>query len=207
MPDYYCTANIAANSGETADTWVNTFAVQNASELTGGQVAGWSAALATFYNTIKAGGAMYSRTQSGHVFKFLAAVIGSPNYPLFEESFTFSSPVPAIDLPLEVSLCISYMNDSQVQLSRACRRGRIYVSGFPETGNTVGRPTAALQELLADAYLAYVEDVNNIGGLSAGVWSRKLQLVLPVDRVWVDNEWDTMRSRGTRSTDRYSVLV
>lgn len=207
MPDYYCTANLAPSSGETADTWVNTFAVQNANELTGGQVDAWDAALGSFYNTIKAGGSMYSRTQSGHVFKFLRAVSGSPNYPLFERSFAFSSAVPPVDMPVEVSLCISYMNDSQVQLSRASRRGRIYISGFPETGNNVGRPTSALQELLANAYLDYVSDVNDIGGLDAGVWSRSLQLVLPIDRIWVDDEWDTMRSRGTRSTDRYTVLV
>lgn len=207
MPAYYATANLAASSGETADTWVNTFAVLSGPDLSQSMVDAWSAALATFYNTIKAGGSMYGRTQSGHVFKFLRAVSGSPNYPLFEESFAFTSAVPAIDLPVEVSLCISYMNDSQVSLSRASRRGRIYISGFPETGNTSGRPTSALQELLADAYLAYVEDVNAISGLDAGVWSRTLGLVLPIDRIWVDNEWDTMRSRGTRSTDRYTVLV
>lgn len=207
MPQYYATANIASTSGETADTWVNTFALVSSLDLTQSNVDDWAAAMGTFYDTLRAGGAMYGRTQSGHVFKYLEAVNGSPNYPLFEESFAFASAPPAVDMPVEVSLCISYANDSLTAISRAKRRGRIYISGFPETGNTSGRPTTALVELLADAYLAYVEDINAVGGLTAGVWSRSLDLVVPIDRIWVDNEWDTMRSRGTKSTSRYTVTV
>jgi hypothetical protein len=65
-----------------------------------------------------------------------------------------------------------------------------------------GRPSAATVGDLADAYKDYADTVNLITDVTAGIWSRTEAAVFEIDTCWVDNEWDTMRSRGTESTSR-----
>jgi len=108
----------------------------------------------------------------------------------------------ALDLPAEVTLCISYANDSDTTVSAKRRRGRIYLSGFSEASNTAGRPISAVLTGLSDAYRDYVEAANLLSGVTACVWSRANGALYPIERVWVDNEWDIQRRRGRRYTTR-----
>jgi hypothetical protein len=39
------------------------------------------------------------------------------------------------------------------------------------------------------------------------VWSRKLKQANGVNHYWVDDEWDTVRSRGMRSTKRVEFTI
>lgn len=207
MPNYYATASLAAQSGETADVNVNTFAVICDNDLNSSQAGDWGDAIVDFYTAMNAVGCLRGRSVTGHNLKFLAADGSVPNYPIFESAFALGFTPGGVDMPLEVSLCVSYANDSETGVARARRRGRIYLSGWQEVRNTNGRPDATAYEGLADAYNDYVDAVNLISGLTAGIWSRTNASVYAVERVWCDNEWDTVRSRGGKSTVRYSLTV
>ncbi len=207
MPNYFATVALAAQSADTADVNVNTFAIAADAFLQNEKAGDWQNAIARFYNTIRDNNMCLGRSQLGHVTKMMSIDGAPPNYPIFDYSWGFTNTPANIDLPLEVNLCVSYANDTNNAVARARRRGRIYLAGVAETSNNLGRPVTALVEMLGDAYLTYVEEVNDITGITAGVWSRKNAAVYDVERVWVDNEWDTMRSRGGKATERYTVSV
>jgi len=98
--------------------------------------------------------------------------------------------------PREVALCLSYYSGQNVPR----RRGRLFVP-IAVLRSTPGlRPDAAqrtkaldLGGLLANAGGADVDWV---------VWSKVDGDARPVSNSWVDDEWDTMRSRGLKSTTR-----
>lgn len=110
--------------------------------------------------------------------------------------------------PREVALCLSYF--SEVNQPRS--RGRIYIGPFtdaameerPPAGNAI-TPTAGLAAGLA-----------NVGGVDVD-WSlySPTTAALPgsggglkkITNWWVDNEWDTIRSRGRRATSRQSGVT
>lgn len=207
MANYYATASLAALSGETADVNVNTFAFLGPAVFTDVEGDAIVAEIKSFYDEIQGIGSLRGRAQNGHVVKFYAAVTTPPNYPVYEAGFNLAGSALAIDLPLEVNLCISYANDSATIVPRARRRGRIYICGFGEALNTVGRPEAVIQEGLCDAYTDYVLGMNAMTDITAGVWSRSNSSIYPVERIWVDNEWDTMRSRGGKATSRFTNMI
>ncbi len=207
MSNYYATAALVASSGVTRDVNINTFAVAVDGAISSGQAADWADAIVGFYNELRADLMLKGRAQNDHLVKVLAADGSVPNYPLYEYPFNLSGAPGAVEMPPEVTLCVSYANTTEAGVPRARRRGRIYISGFGETANTVGRPDSGYCTNLRDAYKTYADAVNAISGLTAGVWSRVGATVYPIDLVWVDNEWDTMRSRGGRSTARYEATV
>lgn len=207
MPNYYAQAILPSQTGETADVLTNVFAVQSTVDLTQGIVDDWHAAITAFYDACVTATFYAGYTDSGARVKYLLADLVSPNYPLFEENLTVTPTFATVDLPREVSLCVSYMNETETQVPRARRRGRIYVSGFLEITNTSGRPATGTQSTLANAYQDYAEAVNAITELTAGVWSRITGDVYPINICWVDDEWDIMRSRGTKPTTRVDRVI
>lgn len=106
-------------------------------------------------------------------------------------------------LPAETSLVLSYQATRQDGVRQARRRGRIYLPTFasntmsdagrpqPGTINAVRRAAAQLKRA-ADASITW-EWV---------VWSPTMNDHSLVHDGWVDNEWDTLRSRGRESTAR-----
>lgn len=207
MENYYAQVAVAALTGETADVNVNVFAVQCASTLDGTKAAAWRDALITFYDECLTQGAMRGRARTGHTVKFLKATRSVPNYPLFQYDWALVGTPPALDLPAEVALCASYANDTEALVPRARRRGRIYISGWASSINASGRPVSAGYNGLEGAYSDYCIEVNGIGDLTAGVWSRTTGDVFKIDRVWVDNEWDTQRRRGGKATVRATQVI
>lgn len=120
-----------------------------------------------------------------------------------------TSPVTKPSLPMEVALCLSYVaqRESGVPVGRA--RGRIYLGPLIEeslTGGThVIQPTAhvTLIETVRDAaerLRAYSDDPEEqVHWCMYSVASNEMRRIIGG---WVDNEFDTMRSRGMRSTLR-----
>lgn len=205
MANYYAQVTLAAASGETADANVNTFAFIGPAVFTPTEAAHFQACVEPFYETLRGLPALNGRAQLGHTIKIYSAVTTTPNYPIDEASMSLGGTPTAVDMPLEVNLCVSYANDSATIVPRARRRGRIYVGGWPEASNTSGRPTSVYYEALADAYVQYVDDLNTEPDFTAAIWSRTNGSLYPIERVWVDDEWDTVRSRGGKSTVRYTV--
>lgn len=103
--------------------------------------------------------------------------------------------------PREVALCLSYYSDRNLPR----KRGRIYVGPW-SNGNMVERPPAG-----AIANLTSLKtSLANLGGVDVQ-WciyspTRSLPGQTPVfEQVkagWVDDEWDTVRSRGLRAIGR-----
>ena len=207
MANYFAQVALAAQTGETADVNVNTFAFIGPDVFTPTEGNFVNVTIKAFYDEIRSAGMLAGRAQAGHSVKIYAATTATPNYPIDESSFNLTSAPVALDLPAEVTLCVSFANDSAVVVPRARRRGRIYIGGHIETLNSVGRPTGPLTVALADAYENYVDAINSDTDFAASIWSRANASLYPIERVWVDNEWDTMRSRGGKSTARETRLI
>ena len=207
MPNYHVIVTLQAASGESADNQVNTFAFESTGGLDAPSAAAYTLLYASMYDALRNNGMLLGIAQNAHVVKYYNAVTTVPNYPLFSNTFNLLGAPGAIDLPLEVSLCASYANDTETAVSPRRRRGRIYISGFQEAANTAGRPTSTVMGYLVDAYRDYVEAANGLAGVTACIWSRANGALYPIERVWVDNEWDTMRSRGGKSTARQTLMI
>jgi len=207
MPFFSAQVSLAASGGATEDVNVNSFYIENATTPTNAQVTSWKAAIDTFYNELVNLGALRGRAQSGHVEKFYAEDGSVPNYPFEERSFQLTQTPGAISLPTEVNLCVSYANDTANSVPRARRRGRIYLGGWIVGANDLGRPGSNVFPNLANMFATYVEAVNDITGFRAVVYSRSNITGYAIQRVWVDNDWDTMRSRGRKSTARSTVAI
>lgn len=101
--------------------------------------------------------------------------------------------------PREVAVCLSYYSVT----NRPGRRGRLYLpmsvrdfaAELQSRPGTVTRNAAVeLGKRLATA----------VGGPLCDwiLWSKKDQTAHGVTDIWVDDEWDTVRSRGLRATTR-----
>lgn len=202
----FAQVTLLASSGNTADYQVNGFAADTVGAVTA-DYDDWALAMKGFYDDVNVLGGLRGTAQNAHLVKFYDIFGTAPNYPIYETTFNLASAPGAIDLPPEVALAVSYKNTINNAVPRARRRGRIYISGWTEGGNTTGRPTSTIYQNLAQYYADYVAAVNAIGPFDAGVWSRVDQVVYPIDEVWCDNEWDTQRRRGQEATVRYSISV
>jgi len=203
MANYYAQVSMQPTSGASEDVRVNGFAAGEIGSLDETYATAWADEIKTFYDTLAAGTSMRGVTQNNHLIKFYEVGGAAPNYPKFERNFNLATSPGGLDMPGEVALCVSYYAAQATTVLRARRRGRIYISGWSEAANTDGRPIAGACTQLRDAFSDYVEAFNAIGGLEACVWSRANNTTYAIDTVWVDNEWDTLRSRGGKSTVRY----
>jgi len=104
--------------------------------------------------------------------------------------------------PREVALCLSFY--SQRNLPRS--RGRIYVGPISNTF-MLERPSVTLR----DALKTLANGIAGVGGIDVD-WcvfspttaanAGNAAAMQAVSNSWVDDEWDTMRSRGLESTTR-----
>lgn len=127
-----------------------------------------------------------------------------PNYPVAEEAVNVGQ-VGSSGGPREVALCLSYYGERNLPRTR----GRIYVAASCAANITIGnktRPSAGditqvinLGQGIADLGGPDVDWIywSRIAGGSHG----------PVKTMYVDDEWDTIRSRGLKATTRQVVQV
>lgn len=98
--------------------------------------------------------------------------------------------------PREVTLCLSYY--SQRNLPRF--RGRIHIGPWV----AVSLPERPPQTII-DAVVNVGTGLKNIGGIDVDwglISATRGGAFSKVTAGWVDNEWDTIRSRGLRATSR-----
>jgi hypothetical protein len=95
----------------------------------------------------------------------------------------------------EVALCLSYYSERNLPRFR----GRIYVGPWQQ-GSIMERPNASARGGLT----ALATALAGIGGpdVDWGLWSPTRAAFSKITAGWVDDEWDTVRSRGMRSTLR-----
>jgi hypothetical protein len=95
--------------------------------------------------------------------------------------------------PREVALCLSYFSERNIPRFR----GRLFIGPFYEASE---RPAANIIASVKDVY----ERMASVGGIDVdwGLWSTTRNAFSKITAGWVDNEWDTVRSRGLQPTTR-----
>lgn len=102
--------------------------------------------------------------------------------------------------PREVALCLSFR--AERNLPR--HRGRVFMG--PIRSSLMGeRPTNTLEPAIAQ----FANGISGLGGVNVQwvVYSRRDNTYRTVRQWWHDDEWDTQRSRGLKSTRRVSGNV
>jgi len=136
--------------------------------------------------------------QWGFTIKVYDALKAPPSYPL--ATATLDMPKRDTGKPREVAMCLSYYSG----FNRPSLRGRLYIPGGFITGAQGLKPSQAQ----IDEVLSW-KDVFTVG-VSTAIWvvySRKHKTSSVVDHCWVDNEWDTIRTRGLRSELRTATAI
>lgn len=124
---------------------------------------------------------------------------GTP--PVFPQGHAIANvgAFPASSCPREVAVCLSFY--AERNLPR--QRGRLYIPfELMQQSQSIGvpRPTTPCQTLVGNL----AGRLAGLGGLDVDwvVYSRVDDEARSVTNWYVDNEWDTMRSRGLRPTER-----
>jgi hypothetical protein len=140
---------------------------------------------------------------STHPFTLKAydAAKSPPNFPVAIKEQLGTAPNSGI--PREVALCLSYYATN----NRPRTRGRLYLPPTWFTAVANVRPSGAI----ITAALGFAADVltkNLPSGAFWECWSTVEKAGMGrVTHVWVDDEWDTIRSRGMRATTRQTATV
>lgn len=121
---------------------------------------------------------------------------GSP--PVLTE-FWPTQGTPAAGGPREVALCLSYFADRNIPR----RRGRMYIG--PWASNLSERPAADRLAMLG----TLAEGISGLGGPNVQwvQYSPTTGEFHNVTDYFIDDEWDTIRSRGLRPTSRRTGTV
>lgn len=128
------------------------------------------------------------------VIKIYNAEKAPPSFPLAQASN--GTGFKATTNPREVAICLSYYST----YNRPGYRGRVYLPAHFVGGGVALRPT--LPQM--NNALAFTNVLGK--GLPTAhnlvVYSRHLGQSFGVSNTWVDDEWDTVRSRGLKATTR-----
>ena len=130
------------------------------------------------------------------VVKVYDAQKGKPNPPMATATRA-AGLTPAAAVNREVSICLSYYATTNAPR----HRGRIYIPAFwVSTGSLGVRPTGA--QMTAIEQFVSMFATSGPASVIWCVYSRKDQVARNVTNWWVDDEWDSQRRRGLRSSTR-----
>ena len=107
---------------------------------------------------------------------------------------------PATTAPREIACCLSFYSG----FNRPRSRGRLYLPfHFLGASSSIANRPSAAHRTKAGQLATVFQD---LGGVDVDwcVYSKTDHAPKPVTNWWVDDEWDTVRSRGLRSTVRTS---
>jgi hypothetical protein len=126
-----------------------------------------------------------------------------PRQPIQSTTFTLGATSSTNNLPAEVACCASFQADPVSGIPQSRRRGRVYIGPLNYDANTgtSGRPATVFRQAIADA-MEGMFDLQAGSGVAWCVYSRAGDAMAAVTNGWVDDEWDTMRSRGRDATGR-----
>jgi len=215
-------AVLASTSGLARDQIINTFhfAKTGAGGVGTADFDAIAIMLDAFYNgftesfdTVSSRiGKSVSRNTDACFYKFYDLGTAPPRTP-YVRPFTLGATAGGTDgsLPREVALCLSFKSTGAGNPRR--KRGRVFIGPLIKSVCVDGpgfapMPTNALQETLRVAAQALAED-SGAGGLPWSIFSKvnTAQHMSTVTAWWVDNEFDTQRRRGLRSTARVEGSV
>lgn len=111
-----------------------------------------------------------------------------------------------VALPSEVALVLSFQANAISGSPQARRRGRLFIGPLRQAAAGGGfngdRPTTLTMETLADAAIGVLNASDATAEWAWQVWSQRDNLGRTVTNGWIDNAWDTHRSRGPEATSR-----
>jgi hypothetical protein len=105
---------------------------------------------------------------------------------------------PPSQVPREIALCFSFYSEQ----NRPRYRGRLYLPWVLKGGQSPGlRPSMTTANTLGSTLASLF---SGLGGADVDwvVYSRVDDEARKVSNWWIDDEWDTVRSRGLRPTTR-----
>lgn len=137
------------------------------------------------------------------------------------------------NLPSEVAVCLSFEGTPEAGLVQERRRGRIYIGALNTSANGGGtnalaRPAAIMTETLRNAAVALAAEVDDVAewvvysrpfagrgatdkrradGTYYPALAARPGTTVNVDRVWVDDAFDTQRRRGDKPTGRGPIVA
>jgi hypothetical protein len=135
-----------------------------------------------------------------HTIKIYDATKAPPSYPLATR--VVAGTPGTSSAPREVALCLSYFST----YNRPRYRGRLYLPSSWLTSSPSVRPTALIMSN-AKTFATDVLTKTLPPSTNWVVWSHINQASYGVTDYWIDDEWDTVRSRGMKSTTRQSGQV
>jgi len=218
MVDYVVRHILPYTSGLPGDEVVNTWAV---TDLGAGDIEAAADAFEAFYTEpIVEDGPTLGSAISDIVNRdvdgcrievaILNTATGDISPTIFTRPFGMPYAVGTVSLPFEVALCTSFRSSTDPAVAAGRRRGRVYIgpfmSGFGTESGVVPVPAPILVQLLAGVTERMVVALA-AAEVPLCVWSRADSALRVVTDGWVDNAWDTMRSREVEATSRESWLL
>lgn len=130
-----------------------------------------------------------------------------PRVPLVDERWATTVAGAAEGVPAEVALVASFQGLKVSGLNQKRRRGRIFLPACKKASAAMGagsviRPTAAYQEAAVGAMAALQIASQADVGWTWVVYSPTDDAATSVASGWVDDSFDTMRSRGAKPTSK-----
>lgn len=207
MPDTIVQVTLRTADSLPANYVTNQLCIANmaSGDLTEAAV---TTAIKDFYDTFRA--ACYPSTvaQNDHICKFYTAGGPQPNYPYAETTWDFATAPAGTPLPSECAIVLSFQGLRIPGTPQARRRGRIYIGPLVSTANNAGRPATAAATNPTVAAVTFAADIQAIdASYRWAVWSALNGSAVPVANGWVDDAFDTQRSRGVQTTSRITFSV
>lgn len=211
--------NFPSDTGLPEDVVCNNLYFKGPNDGTGGDIDLIHPLIEDFWTTIPTGGT--ARPDS-----YLSAALGTtvtvkyynlddptPRAPIDERTFTITPDAEA-NLPTEVATVLSFSGTPLSGTPMARRRGRNFIGPLSDDVVTLdGARVVATEVFCEDLGFAAIDLVNDsqADGVDWVVYSPTTRGASPdsidgavdVRLGWVDNAFDTMRSRGTIATQRY----
>lgn len=205
-------------SGLPEDVVTNTFHFTTQTvPPSGGELTTLMDQLEGFYNTSTgvAGdqisgflGDLVSRAAAACTIEIFNLADAEPRIAIAARQWTLGAADAATNTAPEVALCLSFQAPLQSGIPQARRRGRVYIGPFIQSVvGATGRPGSNLINSLVAAGNGMLDALQVAGGPRWVVYSRLNNAAYEITNGWVDNEFDTMRSRGRKPTTRTTFLA
>ena len=141
--------------------------------------------------------------QNNHTMKGYNRADPQPRAPVLERTWSFPSAPAGNALPQEVAKCVSFQGAPESGVSQARRRGRVYIGPLDVAClATDGRPINTFLAALGTAATALLAASDAATDWIWTVFSSSTGDSSPITNGWIDNAWDTQRSRGITATAR-----
>lgn len=128
-----------------------------------------------------------------------------PRQPVYTSSYGPITWGSGNAMPYEVALCASFQGAPQSGEAQARKRNRVYIGPFrSSTSDVDGHPNDTCVEAVFEALKGLRVASGNSVNWTWSAYSALEHTSWPVQKVWVDDAWDTQRRRGMAPTKRYS---